>query len=170
MKQLKDTILEKLVISKNKKLEEYYFHKEIGVVFNNKSRMRLYTISTSEDPDDIDSWIGFIIKSPYELEVTDTLGREYGFKSVGALPYADIEIDKENNVLEQYIEKKLETDKDECYISFPGQICDSLSMQLPKVIAEKLVGILSELYNRKFFKDGFFQPRHLKPDWYIRKY
>ena len=160
MKQIKDLLIERLVLNKHATKQEYFFHKEIGVLFNNNTRMRLYSISTSEDQEDRDSILGFVISSPFDLEYKDKLGREIGYKVGVALKYEDLENNLDEEILNSLIDAEIVTDSDDCFISYPGSICDSLGMQLPKIIAENLVNLLSELYNNKFFVNGGFQHRY----------
>lgn len=169
MKQIKDLLVERLILNKHATKQEYFFHKEVGVLFKNGTRMRLYSISTSEDRENRDSILGFIIKSPYDLDYTDTLGREAKYKSVGAIKYADVENNIDQIITTQFVEQGFEKSEDECFINYPGEVCDSLSMQLPKIIAIQLVALLSELYNNKFFENGGFQHRFLHKDWYIKQ-
>ena len=181
MKQIKDLLVERLnrtntviserlILNKHAAKQEYFFHKEIGVLFNNNTRMRLYSISTSEDQEHRDSILGFVISSPFDLEYKDKLGREIGYKVGVALKYEDLENNLDEEILNSLIDAEIVTDSDDCFISYPGSICDSLGMQLPKIIAENLVNLLSELYNNKFFVNGGFQHRFLHRDWYIKKY
>ena len=170
MKQIKDLLVERLILNKHAAKEEYFFHKEIGVLFKNNTRMRLYSISTSEDQEDRDSILGFVISSPFDLEYEDTLGRVYDYNIICAIKYSDLENNLDEEILNSLIDAKIVTYPDDCIISFPSNVCNRLSMQLPKIIAEKLVGLLSELYNKKFFENSGFGNHYLKPDWYIRKY
>lgn len=170
MKQIKDLLIERLILNKHASKQEYFFHKEIGVLFNNNTRMRLYSISTSEDPENRNSILGFVISSPYNIEYEDTLGRVYDYKIVCAIKYSDLENNLDEEILSSLIDAKIVTDPDDCIISFPGNVCNSLSMQLPKIIAEELVNLLGELHNNKFFDNGGFQHRFLHKDWYIKKY
>ena len=181
MKQIKDLLVERLnstntviserlILKKHASKEEYFFHKEIGVLFNNNTRMRLYSISTSENQEDRDNILGFVISSPFDLEYEDKLGREIGYKVGVALKYEDLENDLDEEILNSLIDVKIVTDPDDCFISYPGSICNSLSMQLPKIIAEELVKLLAELYNKKFFENSGFGSHFLKADWYTKKY
>lgn len=170
MKQIKDLLIERLVLNKHSNKQEYFFHKEIGVAFKNNSRMRLYSISTSEDQEDRDSILGFVISSPFDLEYEDNLGRDIGYKVGVALKYDDLENNLDEDILNSLIDANIVTDPDDCFISYAGSICNSLSMQLPKLIAEELVKLLCELYNNKFFNNGGFGKQFLNKDWYIKKY
>ena len=169
MKQIKDLLVERLVLNKHSSKREYFFHKEKGV-FINTGRMRLYSISTSEDQEDRDSILGFVISSTFDLEYKDKLGRDIGYKVGVALKYEDLENNLDEEILNALIDAKIVTDPDDCFISYPGSICNSLSMQLPEIIANALVNLLSELYNNKFFENGGFQHRFLHNHWYIKKY
>ena len=151
MKQIKDLLVERLILNKHSSKQEYFFHKEVGVLFNNNTRMRLYSISTSEDPEDRDSILGFVISSPFDLEYEDKLGREIGYKVGVALKYEDLENNLDEEILNSLIDANIIIDPDDCFISYSGSICNSLSMQLPEIIADTLVKLLCELYNNKFF-------------------
>lgn len=168
MKHLKDIISERLVINKKRLDTQYYFHKEQGVVFRDNTRMRLYSISTSEDDTDTESFCGFVIISPYDLTYEDTLGRTIQCKAIGAIKYDDVENNVDDIILKDLVAANIIEDKDDCIISYPSVICDSLAMQLPKIIAQALVALLSDLYNNKFF-GGFFGKHFLKADWYTRR-
>lgn len=179
MKQIKDLLIERLnstntviserlILNKQATKQEYFFHKEIGVAFKNNTRMRLYSISTSEDQEDRDSMLGFVIISPYDLTYEDTLGRTIQCKAMGAIKYDDVENNVDDIILNDLVKAELIEDKDDCIISYPSIICDSLAMQLPKIIAQSLVAVLSNLYNNKFF-GGFFGKHFLQADWYTRR-
>lgn len=169
MKHLKDIISERLVINKNRRDTQYYFHKEKSVRFiDNSSVMTLYYISSSEDDTDIKSFCGFVIISPYDLTYEDTLGRTIQCKAMGAIKYDDVENNVDDIILNDLFKAELIEDKDDCIISYPSVICDSLAMQLPKIIAQSLVAVLSNLYNNNFF-GGFFGKHFLKADWYTRR-
>ena len=170
MKQIKDLLVERLILNKHSSKQEYFFHKEVGVLFNNNTRMRLYSISTSEDPEDRDSILGFVISSPFDLEYEDKLGREIGYKVGVALKYEDLENNLDEEILNSLIDANIVIDPDDCFISYSGSICNSLSMQLPEIIADTLVKLLCELYNNKFFVNGSFGRQFLNKDWYIKKY
>lgn len=170
MKQIKDLLIERLVLNKHATKQEYFFHKEIGVAFKNNTRMRLYSISTSEDQEDRDSMLGFVISSPFELEYEDTLGRDGGYKVGVALKYEDLENNLDEDILNSLIDANIVTDPDDCFIGYSGSVCNSLGMQLPKIIATELVKLLCELYNNKFFTNGGFGKQFLNKDWYIKKY
>lgn len=169
MKHLKDIISERLVINKNRRDPQYYFHKEKSVRFiDNSGVMTLYYISSSEDDTDIKSFCGFVIISPYDLTYEDTLGRTIQCKAMGAIKYDDVENNVDDIILNDLFKAELIEDKDDCIISYPSVICDSLAMQLPKIIAQSLVAVLSNLYNNNFF-GGFFGKHFLKADWYTRR-
>lgn len=170
MKQIKDLLIERLILNKHASKEEYFFHKEIGVLFKNNTRMILYSISTSEDQEDRDSILGFVISSPFDLEYEDKLGRDIGYSVGVALKYEDLENNLDEEILNSLIDAKIVTNPDDCFISYSGSICKSLSMQLPKIIADGLVKLLCELYNNKFFANGGFGRQYLNADWYIKKY
>lgn len=169
MKQIKDLLVERLVLNKHSSKRKYFFHKETGVL-NKTGKMRLYSISTSEDQEDRDSILGFVISSTYELEYEDKLGREIGYKVGVALKYEDLENNLDEEILNALIDAKIVTDPDDCFISYSGSICNSLSMQLPEFIAGALVDLLCELYNNKFFVNGGFGKQFLNKYWYIKKY
>lgn len=170
MKQIKDLLIERLILTKHATKQEYFFHKEIGVAFKNNTRMRLYSISTSEDQEDRDSILGFVISSPFELEYEDTLGRDGRYKIGVALKYEDLENNLDEEILNSLIDADIVKDPDDCFISYSGNVCNSLGMQLPKIIATELVKLLCELYNNKFFVNGGFGKQFLNRDWYIKKY
>ena len=102
MKQIKDLLVERLILNKHAAKQEYFFHKEIGVLFNNNTRMILYSISTSEDQEDRDSILGFVISSPFDLEYEDKLGRDIGYKVGVALKYEDLELFSFTSTLAKY--------------------------------------------------------------------
>lgn len=170
MKQIKDLLIERLILNKQAHKSKYFFHKEKSVKFVDTSKiMSLYYISSSEDETDSKSFLGFVIISPYDLEYEDKLGRITYCKAMGAIRYADLENNIDTEIIQEMFNENMIDDKDDCIIGYPGEICNSLSMQLPRIIAQSLINVLSELWNNiNFFKDGFFEKQYLKADWYTR--
>ena len=104
------------------------------------------------------------------LKVLYDEGGIYLDTDVELIKYEDLENNLDEEILNSLIDADIVTDPDDCFIGYPGSVCNSLGMQLPKIIATELVNLLCELYNNKFFTHGGFAKQFLNKDWYIKKY
>lgn len=164
MRNLKDIILERLVISKIKKNivgENIDFKWECSSKDKSGRTFELYFI---RDHSDVELYRGFLIKSDEEF----TYGEENEL-TASCLGCCFME-DFNNNKFEEMIQVWNNDNDDECVIVYPSDACMSFSNELNLFIAAPLVDfIIHKLSGARFFDNDYFRKEFLKQDYYLKK-
>lgn len=165
MRNLKDIILERLVLSKERKIitgsGSIDFKLECSSKDNNGRTFELYFI---RDHSDVEFYRGFLIKSNIEF----IYGEESELSS-NCLGCCFME-DFDNNKFEEMIQVWNDDNDDECVIVYPSDACMSISKELNRFVAAPLVDfIIHKLSGARFFDNDYFRKDFLLQDYYLKK-
>lgn len=165
MRNLKDIILERLVLSKERKTiagsGSIDFTWECSSKDKDGRTFELYFI---RDHSDVELYRGFLIKSNKEF-----IYGEESELSATCLGCCFME-DFDNNKFEEMIQVWNDDNDDECVIIYPSDACLSFRDELNNFIAAPLVDfIIHKLSGARFFDNDYFIKGFLLQDFYIKK-
>lgn len=165
MKNLKDIILERLVLSKERKRisgsGNIDFILDCSVKNKDGRTFELYCI---REHGNVEFYRGFLIKSNEEF----TYGEESEL-TASCLGCCFME-DFDNNKFEEMIQVWNDDNDDECVIVYPSDACMSFSNELNRFVAAPLVKFIKYyLSGARFFDNDYFRKEFLSEDYYIKK-
>jgi hypothetical protein len=165
MRNLKDIIIERLVLSKERKRISGSGNIDFILECSSKDKSgRTFELYFIRDHNDVELYRGFLIKSNKEF-----IYGEESELSATCLGCCFME-DFDNNKFEEMIKVWNDDNDDECVIVYPSDACMSFSGELNRFIAAPLVDfIIHKLRGARFFDNDYFRKEFLSEDYYIKK-
>ena len=165
MRNLKDIILERLVLSKERKTIAGSGNIDFKLECSSKDKDgRTFELYFIRDHSDVELYRGFLIKSNIEF-----IYGEESELSATCLGCCFME-DFDNNKFEEMIQVWNDDNDDECVIVYPSDACMSISKELNRFIAAPLVDfIIHKLSGARFFDKDYFRKDFLLQDYYLKK-
>lgn len=165
MRNLKDIIYERLVLSKNRKSIEGSGNIDFKWECDSKDKDgREFSLYFIREHHNVEFYRGFLIKSNKEF----TYGEEGELTSY-CLGCCFME-DFDNNKFEEMIQLWNANNEDECVIVYPSDACMSFSNELNNFIAAPLVDfIIHKLSGARFFDNDYFRKDFLLQTYYVKK-
>ena len=165
MRNLKDIIYERLVLSKERKTITGSGNIDFKFECSSKDKSgRIFELYFIRDHSDVELYRGFLIKSNIEF-----IYGEESELSATCLGCCFME-DFDNNKFEEMIQVWNDDNDDECVIVYPSDACMSFSNELNLFIAAPLVDfIIHKLSGARFFDNDYFRKEFLKQDYYLKK-
>lgn len=165
MRNLKDIITERLVLSKERKVisgsGNIDFKLECSVKDKNGRTFELYFI---RDHSDVELYRGFLIKSNKEF-----IYGEESELSATCLGCCFME-DFDNNKFEEMIQVWNDDNDDECVIIYPSEACIALNNKLNTFIANPLVEFIKyKLSGARFFDGDYFVEDFIHTYFYYKQ-
>ena len=165
MRNLKDIILERLVLSKERKTiagsGNIDFILDCSIKDKDGRTFELYCI---RDHGDAELYRGFLIKSNKEF-----IYGEEGELFSNCLGCCFME-DFDNNKFEEMIKVWNADNDDECSIVYPSEACMAFRDELNRFVAAPLVDFIKyKLSGARFFDNDYFVNPFLSAEYYIKK-
>ena len=162
MRNLKDIITERLILSKERKVISGSGNIDFKWECDSKDKDgRTFSLYFIRDYSDIEFYRGFLIKSNKEF----TYGEEGELTSY-CLGCCFME-DFNNNKFEEMIQVWNDNNDDECVIIYPSEACMAFRHELSNYIAAPLVGFIKyKLSGARFFDNDYFVEVFLSQDYY----
>lgn len=165
MRNLKDIILERLVLSKERKTIAGSGNIDFILECSSKDKAgRTFELYFIRDHSDVEFYRGFLIKSNKEF----TYGEESEL-TTSCLGCCFME-DFDNNKFEEMIQVWNANNDDECVIVYPSDACMAFRNELNNFIAAPLVGFTKyKLGGARFFDNDYFVEAFLSQDYYKKQ-
>ena len=165
MKNLKDIIIERLVLSKERKTIAGSGNIDFVLDCSVKDKYgRTFELYCIRDHSDVELYRGFLIKSNKEF----TYGEESEL-TASCLGCCFME-DFNNSKFEEMIQVWNDDNDDECVIVYPSDACMAFRNELNRFVAAPLVKFIKyKLSGARFFDNDYFRNEFLSEDYYIKK-
>lgn len=165
MRNLKDIIFERLILSKDRKHISGPGNIDFILDYSVKDKDgRTFELYIIEEHGNTELYRGFLIKSNKEF----TYGEENEFATY-CLGCCFME-DFDNNKFEEMLQAWNDDNNSECVIIYPSEACMAFSNELHRFIASPLVKFINyKLSGARFFDNDYFRKEFLSEDYYIKK-